>query len=904
MDPECARLLPALCAVLADPRQPVADDTCLEKLLDWFKAVTGAGSSLLLLQEHPCLVELLFHVLKPQDLSSRILSFALRLAGIFAAQENCFQFLQQGELLPGLFGEPGPLGAAAWAAPSVRSGWIQGLHSLAQHPSALRFLADSGAVDTIFSLQGDPSLFVASAAGQLLVRVLDLALRGPAEGHVCPQAWDWPACARKVVCHLEDCLRSEAAPRVTQALHVLTTTFGHCHGLWTQGLWARLSPLVARLLEKDPVPAPHALVDLLLSVARSGPRAQLPGGGRGCRSFPSRSQGGRHTRGRSSLASHEGCLESGEPLRGSESPHTGNDLWVGHTQHHGHSCPLGMVWAGRGSNAGFWGLLCSSSVLSSDPGLWETAAQALSRLSPTQAGPLAAGILKLQDCPQALRIQAFRILLQPLAHVLEAAAQAPGTPRLLEGAAGDLMAVDKFPPSRSACVGLLCSALAHLELLQPLPQRPSPWPQAPLLAAAVTILRFCNGSAAPSSEAGSRLCAMLVGCVRVQRAALDFLGVLSQGLGPQELVTQVFAILLEYLVSPDSSPTVLKKAFQATLRWLLSSATPPGCCDLEPYAQLVLGELLAVLQKRLCSPCWEVRDSGLEFLTQMTRRWGGQGSFRQALLGSEVPELTRQLLQDPESYVRASAVAAVGQLSSWGLLAAPSSPEHPDVPQTPLEELLLVLTTDSEGFPRRAVMRVFTEWLRDGYADVAKDPEQSVAPVLQAASRDLDWEVRVQGLELALVFLEQLLGPRGPSTAAPPGALTQALQALCRVQLFEFAFRSLFDCDRPVAQKSCDLLLFLKAKATPSGSQQEVGDGPNVASMEAALRRWQAGEQGQPLGELAPEAVLAVLRSMDLEALRDTLAESSDHVERSPQSLLQDMLATVGVLGDNEADCY
>ena len=49
---------------------------------------------------------------------------------------------------------------------------------------------------------------------------------------------------------------------------------------------------------------------------------------------------------------------------------------------------------------------------------------------------------------------------------------------------------------------------------------------------------------------------------------------------------------------------------------------------------------------------------------------------------------------------------------------------------------------------------------------------------------------------------------------------------------------------------------------------------------------------------------MAVLRSMDLEALQDTLAESSDHVERSPQSLLQDMLATVGVLGDNEADCY
>ncbi|XP_059752431.1 BRCA1-associated ATM activator 1 isoform X4 [Balaenoptera ricei] len=804
MDPECSRLLPALCAVLADPRQPVADDTCLEKLLDWFTTVTEAGSSLLLLQENPCLVELLFRVLKSQDLSSRILSFSLRLAGIFAAQEDCFQYLQQGELLPMLFGEVGPLGGAAWTAPAVRSGWIQGLRTLAQHPSALRFLAACGAVDTIFSLQGDPSLFVASAAGQLLVHILDLAMRGPAEGRCSPQACDWPACAQKIVCHIEDSLCSMATPQVTQALNVLTTVFGHCHGLWTQGLWVRLSPLVARLLEKDPVPASHSLVDLLLSVARS-------------------------------------------------------------------------------------------SVPSSDRGLWETLAQTLSHLSPTQAGPLALGILKLQDCPQALRTQAFGVLLQPLACVLEAAAQAPGPPGLLHGAAGDPMAVDTLLCSKSACVGLLCCALTHLGLLQPLPQRPSPWPQAPLLGAAVTVLRLCSGSVAPTSDVGGRLCAILVGCGRVQRAALDFLGALSQGAAP------LFPL------------QVLKKAFQATLRWLLSSPKTPGCCDLDPRTQLFLRELLPVLQKRLCSPCWEVRDSGLEFLTQMTRHWGGQAGFRQALLASEVPELTRQLLQDPESYVRASAVTATGQLSSWGLLAAPASPERPGAQQKSLlVELLHVLCADSEGFPRRAVTQVFTEWLRDGHADVAEDPERFVARVLQAASRDPDWEVRAQGLELALVFLGRLLGPRGSHRpcavalpeAAPLGTLAQALQVLCRVQLFEFAFRALFDCDRPVAQKSCDLLLFLRAKAAPCGSPQEAGDSPTVASVEATLQRWQAGEQGQPLGYLEPGAVMAVLRSIDLEGLRDTLAESSDHVEKSPQSLLQDMLAAVGVLGENEADCY
>nr|XP_054350525.1 BRCA1-associated ATM activator 1 isoform X5 [Pongo pygmaeus] len=811
MDPECAQLLPALCAVLVDPRQPVADDTCLEKLLDWFKTVTEGESSLVLLQEHPCLVELLSHVLKVQDLSPGVLSFSLRLAGTFAAQENCFQYLQQGELLPGLFGEAGPLSRAAWAVPTVRSGWIQGLRSLAQHPSALRFLANHGAVDTIFSLQGDSSLFVASAASQLLVHVLALSMQGGAKGQPCLPGGDWPACAQKIMDHVEESLCFTATPKVTQALNVLTTTFGRCQSPWTEALWVRLSPRVACLLERDPIPAAH-------------------------------------------------------------------------------SSPV---------------------FSSSDGGLWETVAQALSCLGPTHVGPLALGILKLEHCPQALRTQAFQVLLQPLACVLKATVQAPGPPGLLDGTADDATTVDTLLASKSSCAGLLCRTLAHLEELQPLPQRPSPWPQASLLGATVTVLRLCGGSAAPASGVGGHLCGTLAGCVRVQRAALDFLGTLSQGTGPQELVTQALAVLLECLESPGSSPTVLKKAFQATLRWLLSSPKTPGCSDLGPLIPQFLRELFPVLQKRLCHPCWEVRDSALEFLTQLSRHWGGQVGFRCALLASEVPELARQLLQDPESYVRASAVTAMGQLSSQGL-HAPTSPEHAEARQSLFLELLRILSVDSEGFPRRAVMQVFTEWLRDGHADAAQDTEQFVATVLQVVSRDLDWEVRAQGLELALVFLGQTLGP--PRThcpyamalpeVAPARPLTEALRALCHVGLFDFAFCALFDCDRPVAQKSCDLLLFLRDKIASYSSLREAGGGPSTTSMEATLPRWRAGEQAQPSGDQEPEAVLAMLRSLDLEGLRRTLAESSDHVEKSPQSLLQDMLATGGFLQGDEADCY
>lgn len=57
---------------------------------------------------------------------------------------HSFSASQQGELLRGLFGESGPLGRAAWTAPTVRSGWIQGLRSMAQHPSALHFLVGCG----------------------------------------------------------------------------------------------------------------------------------------------------------------------------------------------------------------------------------------------------------------------------------------------------------------------------------------------------------------------------------------------------------------------------------------------------------------------------------------------------------------------------------------------------------------------------------------------------------------------------------------------------------------------------------------------------------------------------------------------------------------------------------------
>ncbi|XP_038618801.1 BRCA1-associated ATM activator 1 [Tachyglossus aculeatus] len=834
MDIECARLLPHVCSVLADPRWPGADDTCLEKLLDWFKTVLEAESSLVVLQENPCLTELLLHVLKQQDARCSILSFSLRLAGMFAASESCFQYFQQGDLLVSLFGAPGPLGRPAWDDPSVRSGWIQGVRSMVRHPSALPFLCDSGAIDVIFSLQGDPSLFVASAASQLLVHILGFSMQSATSEPPSQQDADWPVCVQMITGHVEESLRSSASSRITQALNMLSTMFGRCHDPWTEVLWLRMNPLVVSLLEKQPPPAPHSLVDLFLSVARSP------------------------------VFSHSEC------------------------------------------------------------DLWPSATRALSRLHPTQAGPLALGILNLKECPSSLKSQALSVLLQPLACVLKATAQPSGYSGFLDETVCD--PTDTLLSSKSACAGLLCQTLAHLEELQPLAHLTGDWPQVLLLNATVTILQFCSGLAAPASSVGGRLCGILIGCFRVQRSALDFLGTLSQGASPNDLVRQVFDILLVYLKSPDSSPTVLKKAFQATLKWLLSVSETSSSSNLCPQTQHFLRALFPVLQKRLCSPCWEVRDSGLEFLTHLTKHWGEQAGFRQAVLSSEVPELAEALLRDPESYVRASAVTAAGQLALRNLHSNPTGTGFgKDEKKNLVLELLDILSADSEGFPRRAVIQVFTEWLREGHADVAKDAEPFVTQVLQIVSRDLDWEVKVHGLELALVFVVQTLGPReadcpyaaATSSAVPSVPIARSLQPLCRARLFEFAFGALCDCDRPVARKACDLLLFLKTKLAlhPPGHEGKEAtaaalDTRGLAWLEATLRGWRSGEQAPAggdatrIGPQEPDGVLAILGTMDLEGLRGTLAESSDHIEKSPQSLLQDMLATMGADEENEADCY
>ncbi|XP_075623514.1 integrator complex assembly factor BRAT1 isoform X1 [Balearica regulorum gibbericeps] len=835
MTPECALLLPGVCAALADPRQPCSDDTCLEKLLDWFRVLTRFDPTVTLVQDNPCLTELITSVLALPEPSPSILSFTLRLAGILAASETRFQHLQQEQLLLRLFGRDGPLNSALWEDASVRSGWVAGVHSMVHHQPALRFLCNGGGIDVIFTLQGDPSLFVASAASQLLVHVLTFSVESETTKPLSTTDRDWPACAQMIIKHIEDSLQSSSASHIEQSLKLLTGLFDSCRAMWTKVLWLRIAKQIKSFLTEETVQAQHMLANLLLKMAWSPVFSDTEGS--------------------------------------------------------------------------FWALVTS----------------ALEHLTPVQAGPLAVGVLRLYKCPQDVRVQALTVLLQPMDCILRAASQPLEYAGLLDESVSDPATVESLLSSKSSCASLLCQTLAHLEQLLSLIHLHVDLPYASLLRSLMAILQFCNGFLSPASPLGSTISRILINCLRVQKSALDVLAALSEREGCDALIGSLFDVLLAYLESPNTSPTVLKKAFQATSKWLVRLQGLSCSNSQQQQTEKILEDVFLVLQKRLCSPSWEVRDSSLEFLTVLIKCLRDQDEFRQSLLSSEVPRLTENLLEDPESYVRASAVTAVGHLAFVTYFA----PESPVIgsqynKENTVAKLQEILSTDSEGFPRRAVINIFTKWLRQGCTGQLEDTEQFVSRVIQIVEHDLDWEVRLGGLELVEVFCSkticQLGHPKCPyapvlSTVTSSIHQNESLQIFCRAKLFGFLFRSLCDCDKPLGQRACDILLCLKSNFYPFGNMEDsqgIEDsppGPSIAWLQRTLRQGSLAqnfptEGGNGVDFQDPESMMLALGTVGLEDLHDELNRCSDHVEKSPQSLLGDILATVGTVEENEADCY
>lgn len=164
-----------------------------------------------------------------------------------------------------------------------------------------------------------------------------------------------------------------------------------------------------------------------------------------------------------------------------------------------------------------------------------------------------------------------------------------------------------------------------------------------------------------------------------------------------------------------------------------------------------------------------------------------------------------------------------------------------------MDRLLGILSQDSEGFARRAVVKFFISWFSLHSSDTPLSSSsssllmKSVCSVLSLGSIDLDWEVKVHTLELAELLMDVVLsGQRGyrkdcdtdpapthpysvtlarthtlhthtsGQTSGEESNLVHALESLIEVGVFSVLLSGLVDCDRPVGLKACQLLMTLR----------------------------------------------------------------------------------------------
>uniref|UniRef100_A0A4W4FKE4 BRCA1-associated ATM activator 1 n=1 Tax=Electrophorus electricus TaxID=8005 RepID=A0A4W4FKE4_ELEEL len=435
-------------------------------------------------------------------------------------------------------------------------------------------------------------------------------------------------------------------------------------------------------------------------------------------------------------------------------------------------------------------------------------------------------------------------------------------------------------------------------------------------SAVISLLRICIGHY-PSTILQVGNFPHLIGCCKIQRCGLDVLGSLTVYEESMDLIQEAFAIILQYMQSPDSHATVLKKAHQAALKWFSI------CSPSTDLWRFVSNDLFSVLKKHVCDGRWEVRDSTLEFIAQLTSALKGNSEYTEALHTNGMISVLFTALSDVEAYVQASAVAALGEA-----LTTTNLPLCTSLQEEIVSHLLTVLAQDAESFPRRAALKVFTSWLKIPQTFAALD--QSLSSVFSLGGNDCDWEVKIHTLELADVLMEKSLShcPYAVQGYEPSERCTeQALNKLMDLGTLGLLFKCLFDCDRPVSQKACALLLKLRAFM----KQTSHTDGNDLA-LEICRYNWgeeilhrycsKRPEQSDCVSnddEVSYEQIdivkcdpcwpkeislCKILDVLDLDEMQHTLSLSSDHVINSPRSLMEDILFVAHQSEDNVVDCY
>ncbi|XP_013393268.1 BRCA1-associated ATM activator 1-like [Lingula anatina] len=306
-----------------------------------------------------------------------------------------------------------------------------------------------------------------------------------------------------------------------------------------------------------------------------------------------------------------------------------------------------------------------------------------------------------------------------------------------------------------------------------------------------------------------------------------------------------------------------------------------------------------LLQRLLCDMRWEVRDSALEMIGQLPNHSTDPCSVCSWITQHDLHVLTWSSIKDGESYVRASGLRAVSSLSAhhvlWEDLLAKSNLQMDAV----VQDVLSLLETDSEAFPRRAAVQVLSSWY-----SIAPETTQAVILVsMTTAIKDFDWEVQV----LVLAFWESVFTKCFQNVDTPAYAVVAPSQSKQRKREFSLEARELDimnrcceillfavkDCDRKVCEKAAKMIAEIMPEL--QSKCQNIADG-TYSVVEGECKK----DKVNCLMESVKE-----LRTVDVPEILHEKSQSSDGYAENPFSILDDILASCEEPDEGAViDCY
>ncbi|XP_071797028.1 BRCA1-associated ATM activator 1-like [Asterias amurensis] len=367
--------------------------------------------------------------------------------------------------------------------------------------------------------------------------------------------------------------------------------------------------------------------------------------------------------------------------------------------------------------------------------------------------------------------------------------------------------------------------------------------------------------------------------------------------------------LTTILNNPDSDCTVICKCLDS-----LASLLSIHALILKDKidCMTLIGDLMI---KKSWDPQWEVRDSVIGFLKTVLKTHADSLSawFKLHHLHLRMYEC----INDGDSFVRASALAAMVDVSKKKELWQDLLTQTGKTEFALIEGLVTILLEDSQGFARRATICTLTAWLEvfpwlqtglnldiksscdANGLEHASGAASRIRQGVSSAMLDLDWEVKLGALHFWETFINLYISrsldarqnkiddEKGDVIGESCTPLIKLRQLLKQEELISKLSKVLEDEDRTVALKACQMLLSLRDLIQSHPSIQN-----NTSSEESCLEEFRRDS-------------LKELKKLSLDELLEVKMKVVDGYEEHPVSLLEDILAVTQQKDANILlDCY